>query len=268
MKTKKTAEKWHYTDPYILDPQHPITINVIGAGGSGSQVLTQLARMDHALKNLGHIGFHVTCYDPDIVTEANLGRQLFSAADVGQPKATVLVTRINQFLGTSWKAVPSKYHQKIPVDAMANITISCVDSIEARKSIRDRFNSGNESWRTRPYSNTLYWIDLGNTQDAGQFIIGTCQPIQQPKNSETLNAIGTLPNIFEKFPEFETQKVKDKGPSCSLAEALEKQDLFVNSFLVQAAMATMWKMFRGQCRINHHGAFINLKTLDIAPIYL
>lgn len=36
----------HYTDNYLINPQHPVTVNLIGAGGTGSQVLTCLARLD------------------------------------------------------------------------------------------------------------------------------------------------------------------------------------------------------------------------------
>ena len=66
----------HYTDSYLMSPQHPVTVNLIGAGGTGSQVLTCLARLDTALRGLGHPGLFVTLYDPDTVTEANIGRQL------------------------------------------------------------------------------------------------------------------------------------------------------------------------------------------------
>jgi ABC-type proline/glycine betaine transport system permease subunit len=38
----------HYIDNYLLNPQHPVTVNLIGAGGTGSQVLTCLARLDIA----------------------------------------------------------------------------------------------------------------------------------------------------------------------------------------------------------------------------
>ena len=62
----------HYTDNYLMSPQHPVTVNLIGAGGTGSQVLTCLARLDAALRGLGHPGLFVTLYDPDIVTEANI----------------------------------------------------------------------------------------------------------------------------------------------------------------------------------------------------
>lgn len=39
-------KKIHYTDSYLLSPYHPVTVHVIGAGGTGSQVATNLARMD------------------------------------------------------------------------------------------------------------------------------------------------------------------------------------------------------------------------------
>ena len=88
-------KKIHYTDNYLLKPYHPVTIFVIGAGGTGSQVITNLARMDMALRALGHPGLHVTVFDPDTVTEANIGRQLFSESELGLNKAMAIVTRIN-----------------------------------------------------------------------------------------------------------------------------------------------------------------------------
>ena len=268
------AEKWHYTAPYLLNPQHPVTVQVIGAGGNGSQVLTQLARIDQALKKLEHVGLHVTCFDDDIVTEANMGRQLFFPPDVGLNKAVVLITRINQALGSSWKAEPRRFDKSVQkTDRMANITISCVDSVKARieidkilnpePTIRGKVDQKNVA----PYWQTYYWFDLGNSQASGQFVIGTCHGISQPKRSKTLWPIRELDNVFKRFPDFRTQKTKETGPSCSLAEALKKQDLFINSFLVQVAMATLWKMFR-EGRINHHGAFVNLATMQTAPIYL
>ena len=89
----------HFSDSYLLDPRHPVTVNVIGAGGTGSQVVTSLARMDTALRKLGHPGLFVRVYDPDTVGESNIGRQLFSEADLGLNKAQCLVTRINRFFG-------------------------------------------------------------------------------------------------------------------------------------------------------------------------
>ena len=39
--------------------------------------------MNVALQVLGHPGLHVTVFDPDIITEANIGRQLFSETEQG-----------------------------------------------------------------------------------------------------------------------------------------------------------------------------------------
>ena len=73
----------HYVHNYILNPRHPVSVNIIGAGGTGSQVITNLARLDVTLRALNHPGLFVTIYDPDIVTEANIGRQLFGWSDLG-----------------------------------------------------------------------------------------------------------------------------------------------------------------------------------------
>ena len=121
----------HYIDNYLINPQHPVTVNLIGAGGTGSQVLTCLARLDTALRGLGHPGLFVTLYDSDIVTEANIGRQLFSPSDIGLNKAQCLVTRMNNFFGNDWKAVPDIYPAALKDarrDNLANIMITCTDN--------------------------------------------------------------------------------------------------------------------------------------------
>lgn len=104
--------KTHFTHEYILNPSHRVTVNLVGAGGTGSQVLSALARMDYALYKLGHPGLYVRVYDDDVVTDANIGRQLFRGADIGQNKANVLVTRINTFFGVDWEAVQERYGEK------------------------------------------------------------------------------------------------------------------------------------------------------------
>ena len=65
--------KVHYTHPYFLNPQHRISVNLIGLGGTGSQVLTCLGRINAALVGLGHVGLRVTCWDDDVVSYPNTG---------------------------------------------------------------------------------------------------------------------------------------------------------------------------------------------------
>lgn len=254
--------KIHFTEEYILNPYHQIEINVIGAGGTGCQVVTSLARINCALMQLGHPGLHVTIIDGDIVTRANLGRQLFSASEVGINKAVVLATRINRFFGFDWDAVTENYPSKD--SETANITITCVDNVSARIKIgkflrkNKTKGNGNNMDQCRPY----YWIDFGNTTDTAQVVLGTIKTISQPKKSKE-EVCGKLLCVDELF---DLTKVNDEdsGPSCSLAEALKKQDLFINSTVAQFGCNILWKLFSGS--IENHGAFINLRTLKTNPI--
>ena len=52
-----------------------------------------------------------------------------------------------------------------------------------------------------------------------------------------------------------------------LAEALEKQDLFINSTLAQLGCNILWKMFRNGM-LEHHGLFLNLETMKVNPIMI
>ena len=154
----------HYIDNYLINPQHPVTVNVIGAGGTGSQVLTCLARFDTALRGLGHPGLFVTVYDPDTVTEANIGRQLFSPSDIGLNKAQGLVTRMNNFFGNGWKAVPDIYPAILKDarrDNLANITITCTDNVKSRLDLWNTLKAVPVS-EYRSYETPLYWMDFGN----------------------------------------------------------------------------------------------------------
>ena len=256
----------HHIDNYLINPQHPITVNLIGAGGTGSQVLTCLARLDTALIGLGHPGLFVTVYDPDIVTEANIGRQLFSPSDIGLNKAQCLVTRINNFFGYDWRAIPDIYPTVLKEtrrDNLANITITCTDNIRSRLDMWNVLKAVPVN-DYRNYETPLYWMDFGNTQTTGQVILGTVpKKISQPKSNlyETVESL----KVITRFVTYERVKETDSGPSCSLAEALEKQDLFINSTLAQLGCNILWKMFR-HGMIEHHGLFLNLETMRVNPI--
>ncbi len=159
----------HYVHPSIVSSRRPIDIALIGAGGTGSQVLSGLARMNQALKALGSPGLHVRVFDGDSVSTSNVGRQLFSPSDVGKNKAVVLVTRLNMFFGTSWEAYAFNVSKGLRLPG--GIIISAVDDVEARYLVRDiGKNSG-----------IVYWVDTGNTADTGQVVLGTFDKVDQPR---------------------------------------------------------------------------------------
>ncbi len=263
------GQKIHFTENFLLNPTNPITVNLIGAGGTGSQMLTTLARMSHALTELNHAGFSVRLWDDDEITRANLGRQLFAESELGLKKSIALINRTNRFFGTNWKAETVKFERNhlnnLPENASANIFISCVDSVKSRFEIaeilKNLSNSGYYSDRSR------YWLDFGNSQFSGQVLLSTIGTIKQP-DSEKYETVENLPFVTEEFGELLKQSEKeDNTPSCSLAEALEKQDLFINSVLAQMGSSLLWNLFRNGMTENR-GFFLNLRGFQSQPIKL
>ena len=253
----------HYTDRYLLNPHHPVTVFVIGAGGTGSQVATNLARMSIALQALGHPGLHVTVFDPDTVTEANIGRQLFSESELGLNKAVALVTRINRFFGFSWEAKRQCYPSGTSDSVLANIIITCTDTTRSRTGLW-RFLKKHRERSYDDEKSPIYWMDFGNAQTTGQVLIGNVKSkIPQPSSTEYL-PIPKMNVITEEVP-YSTIREKDSGPSCSLTEALQKQDLFINSMLAQIGCDVLWRMLR-EGRTFYRGAYLNLDTLRVNPI--
>lgn len=262
--------KVHFTDSDLLNPTNPIEVNLIGAGGTGSQVLTALARMNHALNELDHVGLSVKLWDDDMITEANLGRQLFAECELGLQKSVALINRINRFFGTNWKAETTKFERdnlgRMQKNMRSAIYISCVDNVKARFEIADILNELKEG--SRLYRNQVkYWIDFGNSQNSGQVLLSTIGYIKQP-NSKKYETIEYLPFVTEEFSELLSQsEIEDDTPSCSLAEALDKQDLYINSVLAQMGSSLLWNLFRNGMTENR-GFFLNLKNFQSQPIKL
>jgi PRTRC genetic system ThiF family protein len=262
-KTLKPAV--HIVQQEILQPYNPVTVNLIGAGGTGGQVLTALARMNHALVALGHPGLMVRVFDDDIVEMANLGRQLFTTAELGLHKSVALINRINRFFGTNWKAETTRYERKSIVHetASAVISISCVDTVQARFDIGSLLKQVAKNHYGR--SRAKYWMDFGNSRTSGQVILSTLDHITQPK-SELYRPVETLPLLTEEYKDLLMASGEtDDTPSCSLAEALTKQDLFINSTLANCGASLLWQMFREGILFNR-GFFLNLADFRTQPL--
>lgn len=240
----------HYVQERFLS--RTVGITLIGCGGNGSQMLTGLARLNHAIKALGHPGLDVTVFDPDVVSEANMGRQLFSPADVGHNKAHVSVNRLNAFFGVRWRAEPLLYAYQ---HGRTDIMIACVDSTRARKAISVEIQ--------RNHDNVSYLMDLGNRAADGQVILGEWAPEEQRSRP---NDHVALANPYTVLPELVDLGLPgDDAPSCGLAEALERQELFINQAIATPALAILWEFFR-YGKLSWHGAFVNLRTGNTRPM--
>jgi len=243
----------HLIDPALLD--HRVSIHLVGVGGNGAQMAACLARLDIAMKALGHPhGLHVTAFDADRVSEANVGRQLYSPADIGRHKAIVTIHRLNQFYGLDWIAHPTRYEAfetnrySLP---SADILVSCVDSRSARRTLHEAVFDGGGRYR--------YWLDLGNTEASAQVVLG-----QGPGNRKQEGP--RLPCVTELFPELQDTTVPDDNwPSCSVRVSLASQGLFINDVAVRFAVQLLYELF-SKGRLGQHGVVVNLDSKRAGPI--
>jgi PRTRC genetic system ThiF family protein len=241
----------HMIEKYLRSPQHKLTVTVIGVGGTGSQVLQGLARIHVALTKLDHPGLNVIAWDPDTVTEANAGRQMFSPIEIGMNKAVALITRINRFYKMNWMAAPKKWNRQNTKDT--NIYITCTDTVKSRKDFVDKIDTPTV-WKEED-QRRYYWIDCGNTRNTGQVWLSTLNEYECKSNDKSF-----VPALKSLYQIHGTPKEdKEQGPSCSVAEALLKQDLFINTTIANAATHLLWQMIRS-IYIEHQGVFISLEN--------
>lgn len=233
----------------------PLRVLVIGAGGNGSAVLLGLPYLHQAMKVWGNAGgLHVMLVDGDQVSETNCVRQPFAAADVGLNKAVVLINRVNLFWGLRWQAHPEHFHKDSlrTNSAGPHLIIGCVDTRAARQAILSAVTRANDS--------TVYWLDLGNNASSGQYVLG------QPLNAANRRSAARLRTVAELYPEIvDAEAGEDPLPSCSAAEALERQEPFINQVLATSALAMLARLLRYGA-ITHHGAFYNAQTGRMAAL--
>ena len=227
----------------------PLRVLIIGAGGNGSAMLLGLPYLHQAMKVWGHAGgIHVMLADGDLVSKTNCIRQPFASADVGLNKAVVLINRVNLFWGLRWQARPEHFHKDSlrSNSAGPHLIIGCVDTRAARQAILSAVTRANDS--------TVYWLDLGNNASSGQYVLG------QPLNAANHRSAVRLRTVAELYPEIsDTEAGEDPLPSCSAAEALERQEPFINQVLATSALAMLARLFR-YGTLTHHGAFYNAST--------
>jgi PRTRC genetic system ThiF family protein len=235
---------------------------LIGCGGNGSAVLFGLPYLHHALIAWGFTdGLQVTVMDADTVSPTNCVRQPFGAADIGQNKATILINRINLFHQLAWHSDEIFFSQGAQnntgssYDNTVDFVISCVDTRAARRAMHEAFNNVMGPWRS-----VRYWLDIGNNASNGQFVLG------QPLNCVNRRSKTRLRTVTELFPSImDTSLGEGPLPSCSAAEALERQEPFVNNVLATSALSMMTRLVR-YGELSHQGAFYNAESGRSQPI--
>lgn len=201
---------------------------------------------------LGHpAGLDVIVIDPDTVSKTNVGRQNFWPSDVGQSKAEILVNRCNMLMQTGWVAEAAKVTDGTQF-SNPDIVIGCVDNRNGREAILKALK--------RSVYSSAYYLDIGNREHDGQVVLGEVFGASCKRENR-------LPHVADLYPDIIDGSLDDTDdtPSCSLAEALEKQSLFINDTMANAACNLLWELFRyGQ--LTHHGQFVNIRSGRVTPL--
>lgn len=234
-----------------------VKVLLVGGGGTGSRMLEQLVCLHRAMVAKGHPGgLQVTLLDDDRVSTANVGRQAFYPTDVGSYKAITLINRANLLMGTTqWEAQVGRINTATSGICRFDLVIGCVDNRTARLAMLRSLE--------RAGGGTRYYLDLGNRKGDGQVVLGEVNSGIRKGDDLT-----RLPHVGELFPELidaALDKQEDDTPSCSLAEALEKQSLFINPAVSLFASTLLWQLFTTG-EIENQGAFVNLDNLTVMPL--
>ena len=246
----------HFAPNYFYNPTHPITIALIGVGGTGSLMLARLARIDYALGQIGHSGLHVVAYDSDMVEPNNVGRQLYTLSDVGEYKVVNAVNKVNIAFGLQWEGIPM---DALPdgEDIQANIVITCVDKARFRTLLSRSLKFAHQG---SDYRTMYYWLDIGNSKDSGQFVLGTLFDEERKVKRENFEMVDKLKNIIDFFPDLDAHDTpRLQGDGCAYSDKLNEQSLFINDVLVAHASDCLFRLLYHK-QIQKHGAFVNLES--------
>jgi PRTRC genetic system ThiF family protein len=241
-----------------------IYLDLVGCGGTGSLLLSDLARLHVDMLGLGHPhGIHVTVIDPDVVTEANIGRTLFAPSDIGEHKSSVLVSRINWTYGLNWHGIPMRYqypiHNAMRQGDPPDVLITAVDSLRSRAEIYRQMLLAS-------LPPPRYWLDMGNSRDTGQVVLGEPEWALDPWDERRRRRprLRTIVDVFPDMLDRAEVEVEEPG-SCSLMGALDRQGPTINRWMATAAFELLSQLFL-EGGLDAHGAFVNAAGMRVNPI--
>jgi len=155
---------------------------LVGAGGTGSFMAMNLARLAFELKALGKQAA-IVIVDPDCVEEGNIPRSNFCFAEIGSNKAETLAARVSRAWGIEVGFIKEGFRPALLQSKTDDwsvqtsnsnkltILVGCVDNHQARLEMHESLKFHNE----KSYDTTFprfWWIDGGNGRDSGQVLIG------------------------------------------------------------------------------------------------
>lgn len=231
-----------------------VNLALVGCGGTGSHLASGLGALACELRERKGLNVALVFVDPDRVESKNVGRQLFTASEVGQYKAHVLAQRIT-----------AAY--RIPVDALTeplaaehlrgapfrilNLVIGAVDNDAARRVIHHAVSAANGQ---------VWVIDSGNEQYSGQVFLGNTATHSQMRHSVELGMTRRLPSPYLIGPDLIRPKRKQKARpmSCAESTASGEQGLMVNRMMAAWTLCLLHDFLIAR-DVHYFGVSVDLK---------
>lgn len=224
-----------FLDPILMN-LNTYTINVFGAGGTGSHLIAQLAVVAHALKETTGKQIKLTAYDFDTVSPRNVGRSDFITSDTDLEKTVVAISKANLGYGLNWRTGDVMYKRINP----SHFTFICTDSAMSREEISG--NTKSICKNCEPDERPYYIFDIGNDKDFGQIVMidlnGTLRDID--RSGATSETIGTA--------------------TCGERPLFAEQGLFINQFMSLLTAEMFWS-FITQFNLEYNQVFANLSMM-------
>jgi PRTRC system ThiF family protein len=212
---------------YLIPDSEVFTIALIGCGGTGSHIAQGLARLAAHCRDSGGPQIALAFMDGDTVEHKNVGRQLFSVADVGKNKAQVLAARFSSVFGLHIAAFPQMLGDHNITHHGYGILVGAVDAARGRQYLNNQLH--NWGWRL--------WVDCGNHESSGQVIAGSTGRVGVLKGAFKLPGLcGQLPTAPVLYPELLKVAPVVKSADCAAAMQDNAQSLMVNQMMAAIAL--------------------------------
>jgi PRTRC genetic system ThiF family protein len=234
----------------------PVTVVLVGGGGTGSYMAMHTGRLLVALTERGTPA-RAVLFDHDRVEPKNVGRQLFCRAEVGRDKAAALAFRYGAAWGLDFSARAERFKAsslKRDQDELV-VLVGCVDNAAARREMAHALTT-NMPGRAPD----VWWLDCGNHADAGQVLLGSAVTHEQMRGAFTSASLcSALPAPSVQSPELLVPTKAERAAkrmSCAELAAANLQSLNVNARVAAEASDMLTRLLltrdlkRFACELN------------------
>lgn len=239
-----------------------VWITLVGCGGTGSHIASGLVAIAQALQARA-VPCELQFVDMDTVEHKNVGRQLFSVADIGQAKCEVLAGRLNAAFGLR---IMSAVRALDPLDILPNptqrdtlhIVIGAVDNPAARAMIAEVVGTADGQ---------LWWLDCGNENHSGQVLLGNTTNKHALRGSVALGMTDRLPAPSVVYPDLvKTPKARKtkRGASCAELTASGEQSLMINRLMAAWACSMLNDFVVGR-DLRYFGVALDAQWAGVRP---